>query len=114
MQVRCVHCHESMEVSDDSDFSQLTCSSCGGSFSLVGQQTLTQQSSPAATLGHFTLIDQVGTGAFGTVWAVRDRVGVFRALKVIDLRRLTEADLTCRELAALEIYCRQASCWGCC
>jgi len=55
----------------------------------------------------YTCVHLCGEGAFGTVWAVRDRVGVFRALKVIDLRRLSEADVTCRELAALEIYCRQ-------
>ena len=47
-----------------------------------------------------------GEGAFGTVWAVRDRVGVHRALKVIDLGRLNKADVKCRELTALEAYCR--------
>jgi len=49
-----------------------------------------------------------GEGAFGTVWAVRDRVGVFRALKVIDLARWQQSpDAQCRELTALEAYCRQ-------
>ncbi|MCP4246545.1 MAG: protein kinase [bacterium] len=47
-----------------------------------------------------------GEGAFGTVWAVRDRVGVHRALKVIDLERLESAGLRCRESTALEAYCR--------
>lgn len=55
----------------------------------------------------YTCLHLCGEGAFGTVWAVRDRVGVFRALKVIDLERLTGSDRTCRELTALEIYCRQ-------
>ncbi|MCB9849141.1 MAG: protein kinase [Phycisphaerales bacterium] len=48
-----------------------------------------------------------GEGAFGSVWAVRDRVGVFRALKVIDLSRLPKDALQCRELTALESFCRQ-------
>lgn len=47
-----------------------------------------------------------GEGAFGTVWAVRDRVGVYRALKVIDLARVASAQFKCRELSALESYCR--------
>jgi serine/threonine protein kinase len=47
-----------------------------------------------------------GEGAFGTVWAVRDRVGLFRALKAIDLARLAAAKVRCRESTALEAYCR--------
>ncbi|HUU83916.1 MAG TPA: protein kinase [Phycisphaerae bacterium] len=47
-----------------------------------------------------------GEGAYGTVWAVRDRVGMHRALKVIDLARLRDADVVCRESTALEAYCR--------
>lgn len=47
-----------------------------------------------------------GEGAYGTVWAVRDRVGVYRALKAIDLARLRDADVVCRESTALEAYCR--------
>jgi serine/threonine protein kinase len=47
-----------------------------------------------------------GEGAFGSVWAVRNRVGVYRALKTIDLARLREADVRCRESTALETYCR--------
>ena len=47
-----------------------------------------------------------GEGAFGSVWAVRNRVGVYRALKLIDLARLRAADVRCRESTALETYCR--------
>jgi serine/threonine protein kinase len=47
-----------------------------------------------------------GKGAYGTVWVVRDRVGVHRALKVIDLNMLRAADIRCREYSALEAYCR--------
>lgn len=47
-----------------------------------------------------------GEGAYGTVWAVRDRVGLHRALKVIDQRPLRAARAGCREMAALETYCR--------
>lgn len=47
-----------------------------------------------------------GAGAYGSVWAVRDRVGVYRALKIIDLERLRSANIHCRERTALEAYCR--------
>jgi serine/threonine protein kinase len=48
-----------------------------------------------------------GEGSYGSVWAVRDRVGVYRALKIIDTERLGRAGVVCRERAALEAYCRK-------
>jgi len=48
-----------------------------------------------------------GEGSYGSVWAVRDRVGVFRALKMIDLQRMRRLNVGCRERAALEGYCRK-------
>ncbi len=50
-----------------------------------------------------------GEGSYGAVWAVRDRVGVYRALKLIDLDRLERAKIRCHELPALEAYCRNVS-----
>lgn len=50
-----------------------------------------------------------GEGSYGSVWAVRDRVGVYRALKLIDLDRLERAGITCYELSALETYCRKVT-----
>lgn len=47
-----------------------------------------------------------GEGAYGAVWAVRDRVGVYRALKIIDIARMRKAQVVCRESTALETYCR--------
>lgn len=50
-----------------------------------------------------------GEGSYGSVWAVRDRVGVYRALKMVDLDRLERAGITCYELSALETYCRRVT-----
>jgi hypothetical protein len=50
-----------------------------------------------------------GEGSYGSVWAVRDRVGVYRALKLVDLDRLEKAGITCYELNALENYCRKVT-----
>lgn len=52
-------------------------------------------------------IVRAGEGAYGEVWVVRDRVGVHRALKIIDLQRLQRMNVKCRERAALEAYCRK-------
>ena len=48
-----------------------------------------------------------GEGSYGSVWAVRDRVGVHKAMKVIDLERLSAARIKCHERSALEAYCRR-------
>ena len=48
-----------------------------------------------------------GEGSYGSVWAVRDRVGVLRALKLVDLDRLRRANARCYEMTALENYCRK-------
>jgi len=50
-----------------------------------------------------------GEGSYGSVWAVRDRVGVYRALKAIDLDRLERAKIKCHELSALETYCKKVT-----
>ena len=44
----------------------------GSKFSLVGDQTLTYTQGEAKTIGHFELVGQIGTGAFGSVWMARD------------------------------------------
>lgn len=55
----------------------------------------------------YTRVQLCGEGAYGSVWAVRDRVGVFRALKILDMARMSRAKLSCRESTALETYCRR-------
>jgi serine/threonine protein kinase len=47
-----------------------------------------------------------GRGAYGVVWMVRDKVGVYRALKIIDVDRLARLGVECREKSALEAYCK--------
>jgi WD40 repeat protein/tRNA A-37 threonylcarbamoyl transferase component Bud32 len=61
-----------MEIAENSDFSSLVCSSCGGTFSLVGEETVISHSEKIESIGHFELIDHVGLGGFGSVWKARD------------------------------------------
>lgn len=73
-----------------------------------------QQPAKAADHGDWMIPDYervalCGEGSYGSVWAVRDRVGVHRALKLIDVERMKAAKLSCGERSALEVYCRKLS-----
>ena len=51
----------------------MACPSCGSSFSLVGTDTTaTFRPDTVKSIGHFDLREQLGMGAFGTVWKAHD------------------------------------------
>ena len=50
----------------------MTCPSCGSSFNLLPDETVTHAAAEHRTLGHFELIDRIGVGAFGEVWTAHD------------------------------------------
>ena len=66
-------------------------------------------SSTAWNIPDYERVALCGEGSYGSVWAVRDRVGVYRALKAIDLDRLERARVKCHELNSLETYCRKVT-----
>ena len=72
MKIRCPHCHNPIEVVDDAELSDVNCPSCGSSFDLALEDTVTESGSAHRTLGHFQLLHQVGIGAFGSVWRAQD------------------------------------------
>ena len=71
LQIRCPHCQESVGLLSDSPFNDITCDSCGSSFSLVGESA-TNESSSIERIGHFDLVARLGLGSFGSVWKAHD------------------------------------------
>ncbi len=65
MHIRCPQCHDPIEIVDDAQLSDLSCPSCGSRFSLVSEETETFKPQ-GRTIGHFQLVEKVGTGGFGT------------------------------------------------
>jgi len=72
MQVRCPQCHTPIELASDGSLSEINCPSCGSSFSLLGEDTVPYEPGKTQTIGHFELIEQIGSGTFGSVWRARD------------------------------------------
>lgn len=71
LRIRCPHCHQSVELADETQLSGVVCPSCGGTFSLVDEPPAAMDERPS-NLGHFQLLDRLGDGAFGTVWSAQD------------------------------------------
>ena len=72
MQVRCPQCHSSIELSSEGELSDIACPVCGSSFSLLGTAETARYEVGTKTIGHFNLVEQIGTGTFGYVWKARD------------------------------------------
>ncbi|MBT4867582.1 MAG: protein kinase, partial [Planctomycetaceae bacterium] len=74
MHIRCPHCQNPIELVEQSEFSDVACPSCGSNFNLLADaETIAHAGSTEKTIGHFHLIEQVGAGAFGSVWKARDK-----------------------------------------
>ena len=68
MQIRCPHCHDSVEVVVDDSLVDIACPNCGSHFSLVGCEADVGPAATIAKLGKLELTERIGMGGFGTVW----------------------------------------------
>src|ERR1700674_1025137 len=72
MHVRCPDCHNPIEIVDDTSLSEICCTSCGSSFSLIGGDATETHRTGTRRLAHFDLVQELGIGKFGSVWMARD------------------------------------------
>jgi tetratricopeptide (TPR) repeat protein len=73
LQIRCPHCHQPIELVNDDPSGEMECESCGSAFNLAADsETVGDDGSHAKTIAHFTLLDRLGQGAFGSVWKALD------------------------------------------
>ena len=94
MRCRCPHCHNAIEIVDDSSFRDIACPTCGSRFNLIGSDSPTDCApNENRTLGHFELIEQLGVGNFGAVWKAKDTtLDRFVAVKIPRKEQLDESD----------------------
>ena len=103
LRVRCPHCHNPVVIVGGDRLTEITCKACGNTFSLIKGDPHTREAPRVKTVGHFDLIEALGTGAFGTVWKARD-TGLDRTVAVKIPRRgqldSVEEELFLREARA--------------
>jgi len=72
MHLACPHCHNPIEIVTASAGEEILCPSCGSTFRLDTESTVSWRSLRGRLLGRFELEESVGSGAFGTVYRARD------------------------------------------
>ncbi len=75
MHIRCPHCQHPIELLADQPGEAeglLACPSCGSRLDLDGEAPALGRE-PIRTIGHFELLERVGSGHFGDVWKAHDQ-----------------------------------------
>ncbi len=72
MQIRCPHCRNPIEATDDTSLAEVNCPTCGSSFSLITGDATQTHRGESRRLAHFELVRELGIGKFGSVWMARD------------------------------------------
>jgi len=72
LHLNCPHCRNPIEIVAEESSEELVCPSCGSTFRLNAQKTLSRVPGKLPKLGQFELFESVGNGAFGAVYRARD------------------------------------------
>jgi WD40 repeat protein/serine/threonine protein kinase len=70
LRICCPNCHNFVELLPDARLLKMPCPSCGSVFTLINEPETSE--AQLTQVGRFKLEDQLGVGAFGTVWSARD------------------------------------------
>lgn len=72
VRLNCPHCRNPIVVVEDGDTEEIECPSCGSSFQLDPDRTVSWSPDKLPEIDKFQLLEAVGRGAFGTVYRARD------------------------------------------
>lgn len=94
LRVRCPNCGTLVDFLEATSSGQIVCDSCHEPFRLVEEASEKDASLTAREIGHFQLMEPVGSGSFGVVWRAQDtQLDRTVAIKIPRRQHLTEAEV---------------------